>query len=200
MRAGHLREAEEENFVQQAEKIVLMTKNKTIGTTGDQQETKPSKMDPPQPTSETNSAKTSPITPRVATKGSHPPKSSSPGTGEAPLKTDVVGVSVGVANTERPQAKVVSEVTGEIVPFVADESSMSSMKTDQERERERPGRVPAEGGPQRPLTRDVATGMSPAMGSTVVLGSQSSGEERKTESPPSLSTQTSNEVHILYIL
>ena len=220
MRAGHLKEAEEENFVQQAEKIVVSSKSRTAGsgpTTTDQPlEAKPDKTEPPlttttiTTTSEVKSA--GQLTPKLAPKGSHQSKSSSPSSSPA-LSTTEASQRGEVSLTgvqSRPQAKVVSEVTGEVVPVVANESTsipmMSSSKPDSERERERPGRVAEVASAHRPLTRDVATGMTPATSSSMlVLGSQSSGEEgggggggggRKGESPPSLSTQTSNEVCI----
>ena len=213
--AGHLKAVEEENFVQQAEKIVLSSKNKTAGggpaITEQPQETKLDKTEPSVTTGETTSAKSAgQLTPRLAPRGSHQAKSSSPlsnsvtDTSASSSQKSDSGVNGG---TSRPLAKVINEVTGEVVAVVGSESAAISSRSDSDRERERPGRVPEVAlSQQRPLTRDVATGMSPATNSSSVvsLGSQSSGGDeagggRKVESPPSLSTQTSDEVRVYEI-
>ena len=212
VRAGHLKEAEEENFVHQAEKIVVSSKNRTTGggtttataTNEQPQETKPDKTELLlQEGSSSVKPATPQLTPRLAPKAAHQSKSTSPASStqvpasEATQRSETGAAGGGVGGS-RIQTKVVSEVTGEILSFVANEPGASQIQTrsDPDRERERPGRAPEVS--HRPLTRDVATGMSPATGSSVVLGSQSStGEEnggRKEDSPPSLSTQTSSEV------
>ena len=208
--AGHLKETEEENFVLQAEKIVVTSKNKTAGsgptgattTTEQPQETKPDRTEPQTQstvtTSETTSAKIGgQPTPRLAPRESHQLKSSSP------LSNSVADTSQNASQqsdcTSRT-AKIVNEVASDVTSESTGTAPMPS-KSDSDKERERPGRVAEVSPPQqRPLTRDAATGMSPATSSSSValLGSQSSREEggsgRKMESSPSLSSQTSDEV------
>lgn len=187
MVAGHLNTQEEDDFVQQAEKILrsVASKDKTkLGSAEPPQETKPGKTEP-QVSTETTKA-----SPPIAVKGNR----ASPQIKLATSTEESVQRSDQIAAGSSRHAKV-NEVTGEVLPSVPTEPVINQVPARGEVEKDRPEKT-FEVAP-RPLTRDVATGMSPAANSGAVLGSQSSGEEgvgRKAEPSPSLSSQTSNEV------
>lgn len=189
--AGHLNPQEEDDFVQQAEKILrsAASKDKTkLGSVESLQETKPGKTEPQLSTEAT---KTSPPTTAKGNKGS-PQIKPTASVDESTSRSDL-------AVTAIRQAKV-NEVTGEVLPLIPADPTIDQMsvRVEGEKERERPEKTFVVGEViPRPLTRDVATGMSPATNSGIVLGSQISGEEgaaKKAEPSPSLSSQTSNEV------
>lgn len=189
--AGHLNPQEEDDFVQQAEKILrsAASKDKTkLGSVELLQEAKPGKTEPQVSTEATK------MSPPIAVKGNK----ASPQIKQA-ISSDDSAYRSDLAVTASRQAKV-NEVTGEVLPLLPADPMIDQIpvRGEGEREKDRSEKtfIVAEVTPQ-PLTRDVATGMSPATNSVIVLGSQSSGEEggaKKAEPSPSLSTQTSNEV------
>lgn len=213
MDAGHLKEAEEDNFIQQTEKILLMA-TKDRNKPGDQpQDTKPGKTDAQLTTIEgggTTTAKTSPpIAAKMATKSSTstPTAASTEGggrseTGGASISMTSITTASTAANGRR-NVKVISEVTGEPLPYLPLDSVpfQTPLRPDPDKSSKTAATVVSNIS-HHPLTRDVATGMSPAMSSIAVLGSQSSGEDgsrgkRVNDPSPPLSTQTSNEVYIV---
>ena len=198
---------EEDEFVEQAEKILrnaastlAASRDKTKLFPGEQpQETKPAKTEPQVTTEDT--ARTSSPTPMRANKDSLPSKSSLTTTAdESGYRSDLaLAAARNGATRQTSPAKVVNEVTGEVLPVEPTVIQMQP-RSEVERERERlKGQLMAAVAPP-PFTRDVATGMSPATNSGVTMGSQGSGDEgggRKGEpSPPSLSSQTSTEVSL----
>ena len=204
--AGHLNMQEEGDFVQQVDKILHASKDKTKPVLDDQppQETKSTKD--PQVATTTDSAKTTPTTPR-AYKGS-PLERLPPATASA--TEEGVPRSDTTAGNGTRAAKVVNEVTGEFhtLPPTSTEptADQALSRSEAERQRDRqerenenewPAESPATSAVgSRPAMRDVATGMTPA-GSGVLLGSQGCGEEtgsRRGGPSPPLSSQTSTEV------
>ena len=203
--ARHLNMQEEGDFVQQVDKILhyAASKDKTKPVSDDQppQETKTTKD--PQVATTTDSAKTTPTTPR-AYKGS-PSEKLPPATTSA--TEEGVPRSDTTAGNGTRAAKVVNKVTGELHTLpptstepTADQApsrSEAERQRDRERENEWPAESPATSAVgSRPAMRDVATGMTPAS-SGILLGSQGCGEEtgsRRGGPSPPLSSQTSTEV------
>ena len=139
----------------------------------------------------TEATKTSPPTAVKGNKGSPQLKPA--------ISSDDGAYRPDMAATAGRQAKV-NEVTGEVLPLLPADPAIDQIpvRGEVEREKDRSEKtfIVGEVTPQ-PLTRDVATGMSPATNSGMILGSQISAEEgggKKAEPSPSLSTQTSNEV------
>ena len=200
-----MKAAEEESFILQIEKILrsAATKDKTKQGEHTPLETKLGKAEP-QLTTEAGAAtpRVSPPTllAKVATKSSPLAKSLS---AAATSSGDESGTRSEGTVTRHP-GPVVNEVTGEVLPLVPAEPTAilltSSSRGDLEREGERGERTGK--GPivtevtHQPLTRDVATGMSPAASSGIVLGSQSTSVEEVGGDKPPLSTQNSNEVSL----
>ena len=203
MDAGHLKESEEETFIAQAEKILRSAatsdKTKTVPLGDQTMETKPGKTEP-QVTTESGISRASPPTVAKTTKNSSAVKQSMSTTASADDRSDLT-VTAGTSSTGRQSTPVVNEVTGEVLPAEPTAAAAQGREPERERERDRSPITTTEL-IQRPLTRDVATGMSPAASSGLVLGSQSGREEGSGGKPLplSLSTQNSNEVPVyMYI-